>query len=109
MNSHDPLPEDPQLRSLLRGAHPAPSLPPRFQEGVWQRVERSQREAKMPSPFPRTTWLQQWFRPSYAAAVVAVAMLSGTWMGLRHAEARSRIAERARYVASVDPFQRPFP
>lgn len=111
MNSPDPLPDDPHLRDLLREAHPAPSLPPRFQEAVWQRMERSARTA-MEAPrslFGLEAWLRNWFRPAYLAAGLALAVLGGTWLGFRHAEARFRRVEQARYVASVDPFHRAFP
>ena len=109
MKSGDPLPDDPRLRDLLREAHPSPPLPPRFQEGVWQRVERSARHETSRPSMGFEAWVRGWFRPAYLAVGLAVAVLGGTWLGFRHGEARSRLGEQARYIASVDPFHRSLP
>jgi hypothetical protein len=109
MKPRDPLSEDQHLQKLLRGAHPSPSLPPRFQEGVWERVERGARTETLRQSWGIDAWVRSWFRPAYLAAGLALAVLGGTWLGFRHGEARSRLAEQARYIASVDPFHRVLP
>ena len=109
MKPREPRPDDLRLRDLLRDAHSSPRLPPGFQEGVWQRVERSARSETSRQPFGIDAWVRGWFRPAYLTAGLVVAVLGGTWFGFRHGEARSRLAEQARYIASVDPFHRSLP
>lgn len=96
----EPTP-DPELRALLRAAHPAPSLPPRFQEGVWRRLERNE------LPKPIAGWFEQWvrglFRPAYASIGVAAVMVAGVGLGLRDTEASNLRTEQARYLAAVSP------
>lgn len=110
MNPPDPNLSDPELRALLRGAHPAPALPPRFQEGVWQRLERAERKAEATSPLG---WLDQFvrrvLRPAYATAGLAALMLAGTWFGIRSGDGQAYRAERTRYVAAISPFARNAP
>ena len=107
MNSPDPNLDDLKLRAFLREAHPAPSLPPRFEEGVWHRLQRAERSAKTESPLG---WLEHFvrsiLRPSYATAALAVVMFAGTWFGIREGDDQARRAERTRYVAAVSPFHR---
>ena len=96
---------DPALRAMLRAAHPAPSLPPRFQEGVWKRLERVETtENKARSG----GWLEQLVRrmlqPAYATAMLTAVMLAGTWMGVRDGDQAIDHVERGRYVAAVSPF-----
>ncbi|HTH47464.1 MAG TPA: hypothetical protein VMB21_08140 [Candidatus Limnocylindria bacterium] len=110
MNPPDSNPDDPALRALLRGAHPAPALPPRFQEGVWQRLQRAERKAEAASS---PGWLEQFvrrvLRPAYATVGLAAVMLAGTWFGIRAGDGQADRTERTRYVAAVSPFQRTAP
>ena len=39
MNKENSNPDDARLGALLRRSRPSPSLPPRFQESVWRRIE----------------------------------------------------------------------
>ena len=107
MNLPDPNADDPKLSALLRAAHPAPVLPPRFQEGVWQRLERSDRSTKAGSSLG---WLEQFVsgvrRPAYATIALAAVMLAGTWFGIRDGDGQTLRGERTRYVAAVSPFHR---
>lgn len=101
--SSDPTP-DPELRALLRATHPAPSLPPRFQESVWRRLERSER----PSPTPG--WIESFvaglLRPAYASIGLAAVMVAGVGLGLRDTEVSDLRTEQARYLAAVSPLHR---
>lgn len=101
MNTSPGPSSDPELSNLLRSAHPAPSLPPRFQEGVWRRLEQSE------GPSPTAAWFGRWvaglFRPAYASLGLAAVLLAGAWTGSRGAEAQSRQTEQARYLAAVSP------
>ena len=110
MNPPDPNLSDPELRTLLRGAHPAPALLPRFQEGVWQRLERAERKAEAASLLG---WLEQFvhrvLRPAYATAGLAAVILAGTWFGIHAGEDQADRTERTRYVAAVSPFERTAP
>ncbi|MFO1458540.1 MAG: hypothetical protein U1G08_03960 [Verrucomicrobiota bacterium] len=109
MNSPDASPEDSRLRGLLRDSHPQPPLPPRFQEEVWRRIDRS---APAESPGWASAW-EHWLRDRFLRASVAVAVaaavVAGAWTGLLHGESQSKAAERGRYLASVDPLQRTLP
>lgn len=107
MNPPDPNADDQTLSVLLRGAHPAPALPPRFQEGVWQRLERTERPTKSASA---VGWLEQFVRgalsPAYAAAGLALVMVAGAWLGIRDGAGQANRVEQTRYVAAVSPFHR---
>lgn len=100
--SPDPTP-DAELRTLLRTAHPTPALPPRFQEGVWRRLERSER------PRPTPGWLQSLLaallRPAYASIGLAAVMIAGVGLGLHDSEVSSLRTEQARYLAAVSPLR----
>ena len=110
MNPPSASPDDPELRALLREAHRAPILPPRFQADVWRRIERAERPPEEASPF---AWLDLFvrgiLRPAYATASLATLMLAGAWLGLRDGENRVHQADRVRYVAAVSPFHRASP
>jgi len=110
MNATPLPPEDSELRRLLQEAHPVPALPPRFQEGVWRRLE--QEELRLEEVSPRTwldRWVQQLFRPGFAVAGLAALMLTGGWLGLRSGDTRVQQMEQTRYLASVSPFHRSMP
>jgi hypothetical protein len=96
----DPIP-DPELRALLRAAHPAPSLPPRFQEGVWRRLERSERSNPTPGWFE--SFVAGLLRPAYASIGLAAVMVAGVGLGLRDTEVSNLMTEQARYLAAVSP------
>lgn len=110
MSHPDSNADDPKLTGMLREAHPAPALPPRFQEGVWQRLERAERSTKNASPL---AWLEQFvsgvLRPTYATAGLAVVMFAGAWLGIRDGAGQTQRADRTRYIAAVSPFHRTAP
>ncbi len=100
-----PAPPDPELRTLLRSAHPAPALPPGFEDGVWRRIERGAGAAPNPAE-----WLGQLvarlFHPAWALSGLAAVTLFGLGLGWHSADARSLAAERNRYLAAVSPLHR---
>ncbi|HEX5222940.1 MAG TPA: hypothetical protein VFZ59_25510 [Verrucomicrobiae bacterium] len=95
---------DEKLNGLLREARPAPSLPPRFQENVWRRIESAdQRNASTTN----VAWLDLvtgWmFRPKLALVTAAVLVLAGIGFGWNSGEQIARQDAQARYVAAVAP------
>jgi len=104
MKTPNQNPEDANLDRALRSARPEPSLPPRFQEGVWRRIaeaESPMREAASAS------WLDALaafvMKPRFALATAAVLILAGTLLGVREASQTARHEAQARYVAAVAP------
>ena len=86
-------------------------LPPRFQEQVWQRIARAEHKPEATIPF--WTLLRRLIetnlpRPklaySYAAMLLAVAMLAGTWAAQAQ-NTRMEASLGSRYLQSVDPYQ----
>ena len=95
-------PDDEKLSALLRGTRPAPSLPPRFQQGVWRRIE----ESEIPAP-DRVSWLEavvSWaLRPKFALAAAVVLVAAGSLVGAREGNQAAHQDAQTRYVASVAP------
>ena len=92
---------DAKLREVLRAARPSPSLPPRFQENVWRRIEEAEAPAKSGS------WLDAFaalvLRPRFAYATVATVVLAGVLLGTYQGAQTVRQGEQARYLAAVAP------
>jgi hypothetical protein len=101
MNDMNHKYDDDRLDALLRESRSAPSLPPRFQESVWHRIEVTER-SRSADNFPwLEVLLQQMLRPRLAAATVAVLMLFGAWLGVREGAESARHADQARYLGAV--------
>lgn len=87
--------------SLLRAGRPAPSLPPRFQENVWRRIESA--EASVPSE----SWLAALagliLRPRFAWALAVGFLLAGVLAGTIEGRQTARHDAQMNYLASVDP------
>lgn len=102
---------DQQLSQLLREWQPETSLPPRFQERVWQRIERAEATAKLPFWEVAIHWVEAAFRrPSLAVSYVAVLLFVGLTAGYWQAQDKSAQTQaqfRTAYVQSVDPYQAP--
>ncbi len=105
-------PEDSQLRNTLREWQVASPLPPRFEEDVWRRIERT-------APVPVDAWaaIRMWvtralarpsFAVSYATILVLAGLLGGLWQGRAAASHEDQLL-RTRYVQMVDPYQMPRP
>jgi hypothetical protein len=96
MNSNDA-----KLGALLRESRVSPSLPPRFQENVWRRIEDAE------SPVKSASWLDGLaaliLRPRLAFATVAVLMLAGVLLGSHDGVQTARHDAQARYLATVAP------
>lgn len=94
-------PEDTKLSALLRQTRPSPSLPPRFQENVWRRIE----DAEVPAA--SVSWLEALaglvVRPRLAYATVAALLLVGMLLGVHEGTQAAKQDAQARYVASVAP------
>ena len=93
--------EDATLAGLLREARSSSSLPPRFQQNVWRRIETAH-ELDTPA-----TWLDLLatliLRPKLAVATVAMLMLAGIMLGSIEGSKAVRQDAQARYIASVAP------
>jgi hypothetical protein len=110
MKSNKPN-DDAPLRALLQEWKPQSSLPPRFLEQVWRRIERAETSPAPSISLP--TVLANWIatllpRPALATAYVAVLLVIGAsvgWSQARQETARVTSNLSARYVQSVDPYQ----
>jgi len=95
-------PNDEKLSALLRGNRSSPALPPRFQEGVWRRIE----ESEIPAA-GRVSWLEaltSWaLRPKFALAAAVVLMATGSVVGVREGNQAAQQDAQTRYLASVAP------
>lgn len=96
-------PEDVKLSTLLKESRVSPSLPPRFQENVWRRIE----DAEAPKSAGEMTWLDAAvaliLKPRFAFATVSALVLLGISLGAFDASKAARHDAEARYVASVAP------
>lgn len=97
---------DPALRSLLRQSLKGPELPLRFQESVWQRLQRAESVEMMESPAP--SWLDNCIslllRPRIALAAILAAVVMGSVIGFYSADDAAREAARNGYIQKVNPF-----
>lgn len=111
MKTNNPHGDDAPLDALLQEWKPKPSLPPRFQEQVWRRIERAET-----SPAPTVTLAQlfaAWLanklpRPALATAYVMALLVVGAtvgWSQARQETARVTTELGARYAQAVDPYQ----
>lgn len=102
MKEENSNPGDEQLSALLRGSRATPSLPPRFQEGVWRRIEESEAPATA-----RLGWLDalasRVLRPRFALAAAVVLISAGSLFGVREGHQAVRQDAQSRYLASVAP------
>ena len=97
-----PDPNDARLGTLLRASRMGPTLTPRFQEGVWRRIE----EADAPAPGD-IAWLDALaalvLRPRFALATATVLIAAGALLGVREGSQLVKQDAQARYVATVAP------
>jgi hypothetical protein len=101
--------ENPEpLRKVLKEWRSDAPLPPRFQEQVWQRIERAQ------APAAPSVWaaIAHWVgtvlpRPALAASYVAVLLTIGVtagWAQARQQTGRVKAELGQRYVRVLDPY-----
>ena len=93
--------DDPKLSALLRSARATPSLPPRFQQNVWRRIEDAEVSAKTESWLDALATLI--LRPRFAVAAATALVLTGVFMGAMAGAQNIRHDAQTRYVASVAP------
>ena len=109
MKPTNPSEKDRQLSGLLREWKPEASLPPRFQEGVWQRIEGAQAPAKLSVLATVCNWIGTLLaRPAMATAYVAVLLAVGATVGWTQAhQTNTRVKGELgqRYVQVLDPYQ----
>jgi di/tricarboxylate transporter len=101
---------DARVRKLLHDWKVTIPLPPRFSEGVWQRIERAEAEVKA-SPLDV---LRGWFadvmpRPavafSYITILLIIGMATGQWQArMKSNQLHTELSRR--YVQTVDPYQK---
>ena len=100
----DPGASDARLGALLRESRTSPALPPRFQEGVWRRIEEAVAAVKT---IDDITWLDALaalvLRPRLALATAAVLMVAGALFGVRDGSQSAHQDAQARYLAAVAP------
>lgn len=107
-NSND---NEASLRALLHEWKPEGSLPPRFQEEVWRRIERAEFELVPSISLANVfrNWLTSLLpQPALATAYVTVLLVVGASVGRSQAQQETaRVAGElsARYAQAVDPYQ----
>ena len=95
--------DEERLSGLLREVRATPSLPPRFQENVWRRIEGAERrEVSVAGTW--LEWVTSWIlRPQLALVTAGVLVLAGIGFGWSSGEQLARQDAQARYVAAVAP------
>ncbi|MGA3142045.1 MAG: hypothetical protein ABSF10_03250 [Verrucomicrobiota bacterium] len=95
---------DTKLGALLRESRISPALPPRFQEGVWRRIEEAAAPVKATGGI---AWLDALaalvLRPRFALATATVLIVAGALLGVREGSQMAKQDAQARYLAVVAP------
>jgi hypothetical protein len=111
MKTNNSNENDASLRALLQEWKPEASLPLRFQEQVWRRIERAE-TAPMPSVSLATVftnWIANMLpKPALATAYLTVLLVVGASVGWSQAQqetARVTAELSARYAQAIDPYQ----
>jgi hypothetical protein len=111
-----PESENPEpLRRVLRQWQVTEPLPPRFQEGVWRKIEQAEASAAPAATTTLWTLFRTWLttmlpRPVVAVAYLSVLLVVGMAAGYRQARQATAHLDNelgSRYVQSVDPYQKP--
>lgn len=108
--------ENPEpLRKVMREWQVTESLPPRFQEGVWRKIQHAEASREAATTATLWTLFRTWLtvmlpRPAVAAAYLSVLLVVG--MAAGYWQARQTTAHwdnelGSRYVQSVDPYRKP--
>ena len=106
------IPNDPDRarHQTLRDWKVDASLPPRFDEGVWKKIERAESVGTVNLwAVLRIRLAEAFARPSLAVSYVVVLLLVGSAAGYWQGQIASQRADEkfsAQYVAAVDPYQR---
>jgi hypothetical protein len=104
MNKENINPDDARFSALLHTSRATPALPPRFQEGVWRRIEEADAPVKSTAGI---AWLDALaalvLRPRLALATAAVLIVAGALLGVRDGNQMAHQDAQARYLAVVAP------
>ena len=108
----EPESENPEpLRRVMREWKVTEPLPPRFQDGVWRRIEQAQTRQAVSPWAVVANWIATVLpRPALAASYVAVLLTIGVtagWAQARQKTARVHDELGQRYVRVLDPYQAP--
>jgi len=94
-------PDDVKLSALLRQSRSSPSLPPRFQEKVWRRIEDAD------APVKSESWLDALaalvLRPRFALIAATVLVMTGALFGVREGNRMAQTDAQAQYLTAVAP------
>src|SRR5947209_32580 len=103
--------ENEELRSLLKRWQVTESLPPRFEEQVWLRISRAERQRGTPSFSAVWRWCgERLARPAFAVAYISLLLVLGVTTGALQGRAEGRqnsAALREQYFRMLEPFQPP--
>lgn len=110
MKKNIPSDDDNALHNLLKEWKVESSLPPRFQDRVWRRIETE--EAQPVRAFAPWAAIRKWIvdylpRPSLAVAYVAVLLAAGAgvgWSRAQHETQRVNTQLSQQYIQALDPF-----
>src|SRR4051794_10650050 len=90
MKENDPAGKDEALIKLLGSCKTGASLPPRFQEAVWQRIERNRAETTVRVwPWIVARMEAAFSRPALAVSYVALLLFAGLGAGYWYGEGRT--------------------
>jgi hypothetical protein len=95
--------DDAKLAALLRQSRPAPPLPPRFQEGVWGRIERGDRAASGPVFDGLDRFIAWVLRPRLALAAASALAIAGVLLGAVDGTRAARRDAENHYLTAVAP------
>lgn len=94
-------PDDAKLSALLRQSRSSPSVPPRFQENVWRRIEDSEAVTRS------DTWLDAVaaliLRPRFALIAATILLITGAAFGAREGNLTAKRDAHAQYITAVAP------
>src|SRR5436190_430404 len=98
-----------QLERALQEWRVTTPLPPRFQEQVWKRIERADVPGVSLADVVRAWFTMAFARPAFAVACASVLLVTGLALGFVQASHKAASWDHqleARYVQSIDPYQR---
>lgn len=114
MKNNKPSKSDEALSELLKEWRTDATLPPRFQESVWRRIELAEQPSPSATPSAWTVvahWIGTMLpRPALAVSYVAVLLAVGLtvgWTQGKQQSARVKGELGERYVRVLDPYQTP--
>jgi len=109
MKTNEPSENPNPLRELLHEWRVTVPLPPRFQEGVWSRIEKADARREAGVWLALLDWLvRAMTRPALAFAYATVLLFAGLGAGYWHAREMTANWDKTlaqRYVQAVDPFE----